>query len=115
MAPAVFVPKMSGQLRICIDYREQKKRTTKDFYPLPFPDEVQDKLKGFSPPLTYTVDSGNYQSTPEIVKRLHFILVQAWGCMSSAECCLGYLEPQFISTSDVHKTTGPAFCHHLRI
>ena len=46
MAPAVFVPKKSGQLRICIDYRELNKHTTKDSYPLPVPDEVQDGLAG---------------------------------------------------------------------
>jgi len=43
---AVFVPKKSGQLRICIDYKELNKHTTKDSYPLPLPDEVQDRLAG---------------------------------------------------------------------
>ena len=46
MAPADFVPKKSSQLRICIDYRELNKRTTKDSYPLPLPDKVQDRLAG---------------------------------------------------------------------
>jgi len=46
MAPAVFVPKKSGELRICIDYRELNKQSIKDSYPLPLPDEVQDRLAG---------------------------------------------------------------------
>ena len=46
LAPAVYVPKKNGELRICIDYRELNKRTMKDAYPLPLPDEVQDRLAG---------------------------------------------------------------------
>ena len=46
MAPAVFVPTKSGEVRICIDYREVSKHNSKDSYPLPLPDEVQDKLAG---------------------------------------------------------------------
>ena len=46
MAPAVFVKKKSGELQICIDYRELNKKSTKDAYPLPLPDEVQNQLAG---------------------------------------------------------------------
>ena len=44
MAPAVFVKKKSGELRLCVDYRELNKRTSKDAYPLPLVDKVQDRL-----------------------------------------------------------------------
>ena len=46
MAPAVFVSKKSGEVRMCVDYREFNKRTAEDVYPLPLPDEVQDRLSG---------------------------------------------------------------------
>ena len=46
MAPAVFVRKKNGEVRLCVDYRELNKRTVKDAYPLPRPDEVQDCLMG---------------------------------------------------------------------
>ena len=46
MAPAVFVQKKSGKIRLCVDYRALNKRTSRDAYPLLLPDEVQDRLAG---------------------------------------------------------------------
>ena len=48
MAPAVFVRKNSGEICLCIDYRELNKKIAKDAYPLPRLDEVQDCLAGSS-------------------------------------------------------------------
>ena len=48
MAPAVFILKQSGELRICIDYRELNKLSIRDSYPLPHPDEVLAGSKVFS-------------------------------------------------------------------
>ena len=61
MAPVVFVPKKSGDLRLCIDYRELNKNTTKDAYPLPLPDEVQDRLLGSTIFSTLDLHSGYWQ------------------------------------------------------
>ncbi len=61
MAPAVFVPKKSGDLRICVDYRELNKKTTKDAYPLPLPDEIQDRLSGSTIFSKLDLQSGPWQ------------------------------------------------------
>ena len=61
MAPAVFVPKKSGEIRLCIDYRELNKKTTKDAYPLPLPDEVQDQLAGSTTFSTLDLQCGYWQ------------------------------------------------------
>ena len=61
MAPAVFVPKKSGEVCICIDYRELNKRTVKDAYPLPLADEVQDRLSNSSVFSTLDLQNGYWQ------------------------------------------------------
>ena len=61
MAPAMFVPKKSGDIRICIDYRGLNKKSIKDAYPLPLPDEVQDRLSGCTLFSTLDLQSGYWQ------------------------------------------------------
>jgi len=61
MAPTVFVPKKSGELRICVDYRSLNKQTAKDFYPFPLPDKVQDRLANASVFSTLDLHSGYWQ------------------------------------------------------
>ena len=46
LAPAVYTRKKTGEIRLCVDYREVNKRTRKDAYPLPLIEEVQDRLSG---------------------------------------------------------------------
>ena len=40
----MFVPKKDGSLRFCIDYRWLNKKTVKNRYPLPLPEELFDRL-----------------------------------------------------------------------
>ena len=64
MSPAVFVQKKTGEICLCVDYRELiNKKTTGDAYPLPLPlpDEVQDWLAGSSIFSTLDLQSGYWQ------------------------------------------------------
>ncbi|GJY71988.1 putative reverse transcriptase domain-containing protein [Tanacetum coccineum] len=45
-SPVVFVKKMDGSFRMCIDYRELNKFTIKNRYPLPRIDDLFDQLQG---------------------------------------------------------------------
>jgi hypothetical protein len=46
VSPLVIVPKKNGKWRICVDFRELNKSTHKDYFPLPFIDQVLDTLSG---------------------------------------------------------------------
>ena len=61
IAPAVFVKKSSGEIRLCVDYCELNKKTVKDAYLLPLPDKVQDRLAGSSIFSTLDHQSGYWQ------------------------------------------------------
>ncbi len=45
-APILFAPKKDGGLRFCIDYRWLNKKTIRNRYPLPLPEEMYDRLGG---------------------------------------------------------------------
>jgi hypothetical protein len=47
VSPLIVVPeKMTGKWRICVDFWELNKSTLKDYFPLPFIDQVLDTLSG---------------------------------------------------------------------
>ena len=47
VSPIVVVPnKVTGNWCICVDFRELNKATLKDYFPLPFIDQVLDTLSG---------------------------------------------------------------------
>ena len=44
----LFVKKKDGTLRLCVDYRQLKKMTVKNKYPLPMIHDLVDQLEGES-------------------------------------------------------------------
>ena len=42
----VVLKKVTGKWRICVDFRELNKATLKDYFPLPFINQVLDALSG---------------------------------------------------------------------
>ena len=74
LAPAVYTAKKNGDVRIAVDYRELNKRTVKDSYPLPLPDEIQDRLHGSCVYSTLDLNSGYWQVPvqPEDVAKTAF-------------------------------------------
>ena len=46
VSPLVLVPKENGKWRICVNYKELNKATKKDYFPLPFIDQVLYGLVG---------------------------------------------------------------------
>ena len=45
-APAIFVSKKDGSMRMCIDYRDLNRVTIKNKYPLPRIDDLMDQVRG---------------------------------------------------------------------
>ncbi|GJR07437.1 putative reverse transcriptase domain-containing protein [Tanacetum coccineum] len=60
-APVLFVKKMDGSFRMCIDYRELNKLTVKNCYPLPRIDDLFDQLQGSSIYSKIDLRSGYHQ------------------------------------------------------
>ncbi len=57
MSPILIVPKKNGKLKICVDFRKLNVVTKKDFFPLPFTDEVLNTMVGCE---TYSFLDGYY-------------------------------------------------------
>jgi hypothetical protein len=44
VSPLVIVPNKNGKWRVCVDFRELNKATLREYFPLPFIDQVLDTL-----------------------------------------------------------------------
>ncbi|KAJ9522021.1 hypothetical protein QJQ45_005072 [Haematococcus lacustris] len=73
-APVLFGHNKSGELRMCIDYRQLNKITLRDQYPLPRIDDLFDKLSGCKVFSSLDLQAGYHQIriTPEDVLKTAF-------------------------------------------
>ncbi|KAJ9516842.1 hypothetical protein QJQ45_027257 [Haematococcus lacustris] len=73
-APILFVKKKSGELRMCLDYRQLNKITIRDQYPLPRIDDLFIKLSGCTVFSSLDLQAGYNQIriTPEDVPKTAF-------------------------------------------
>ena len=46
VSPLVIVPKKNGKWRVCVDFRELNRAALRDYFSLPFIDQVLDTLSG---------------------------------------------------------------------
>ncbi|KAJ9525548.1 hypothetical protein QJQ45_003075 [Haematococcus lacustris] len=73
-APVLFGQNKSGELRMCIDYRQLNKITLRDQYPLPRIDDLFDKLSGCKVFSSLDLQAGYHQIriTPKDVPKTAF-------------------------------------------
>ncbi|GJS22059.1 putative reverse transcriptase domain-containing protein [Tanacetum coccineum] len=72
-APVLFVKKKNGSFQMCIDYRQLKKLTIKNCYPLPRIDDFFDQLQDSVQFLGYVIDNKGVHVNPakiEAIKNL---------------------------------------------
>ena len=73
-APTLFVPKKDGSLQFCIDYHWLNKKTIKNRYPLPLPEELFDRLGSIIVFSKIDLQSGYWRMSvkPEDVHKIAF-------------------------------------------
>ena len=89
-ALVLFIPKKDGSLRFCIDYRWLNKKTVKNRYPLPLPEELFDQLGSARVFRKIDLRSGYWQmpvklgDVHKIVFKTRWGLYEFWSCHSAS-------------------------------
>ena len=78
LAPVIYTKKGTREILLCVDYREVNKRMSKDAYPLPLIDEVQDRLSGAMVFSKLDLQCGYWQVPVDPKDQEDSILTWAW-------------------------------------
>ncbi|KAJ9513216.1 hypothetical protein QJQ45_029520 [Haematococcus lacustris] len=103
-APILFVKKKSGELRMCLDYRQLNKITIRDQYPLPRIDDLFDKLSCCTVFSSLYLQAGYNQIriTPEDVHTYNLRVMNDAFAPVLNQCALVYLDDILDKSVDEH-------------
>lgn len=89
LVPIVLVRKKSGDLRLCVDYRQLNKITVRDAFPLPRIAESLDMLSGARYFSTFDLAQGYHQILVKEEDRTKTAFSVPWGHYQYRRCPMG--------------------------
>ena len=81
-SPVVIVPKKNGKLRVCIDYKPLNAATKRNYYPLPFQDEILNEVVGHEWHSIMDGYSCYFQIPIAKEDQLKTTFITLWGCVA---------------------------------
>ena len=96
-APAMFLPKTNGKLRLAIDYRQLNKQTLQFSWPFPSKEEVFDTLEGSSFFSTIDMSAGFYQVPMDTTSQNFAAFSTPFGSFKWLRMPMGLREAQILS------------------
>ena len=89
VSPIVTVPKKSGKIRICQDFRKPNKTTKKDYFPLSFMDAILDAMAGHQC-FSFLDDFSSYSQIQNALEdQLKTTFTTNWGIFASMVMLFG--------------------------
>ena len=87
----VIVPKKNGKLRVCVDYKPLNAATKRNYYPLPFQDEILNEVAGHERYSVVDGYSGYFQIPIAKEDQLKTTFITPWGCFAYRRMPFGLL------------------------
>ena len=90
-SPVVIVPKKNGKLCVCVDYKPLNAATKRNYYPLPFQDEILNEVAGHERYSVMDGYSGYFQISIAKEDQFKTTFITPWGCFAYHHMPFGLL------------------------